>query len=227
MKLSIIMPFFNEKSTLQEIIAKVLALDIDLEIIAVDDGSNDGSHEVVENISKSDDRVQLLRHSKNKGKGAAIRTAIPYCTGEIITIQDADLETNPQNLLYLIQPIKEKNAKVVYGSRVLGYKGKTNTVFYLGGQLVTKFANLLYGLKLTDEPTCYKIFEADVLKSIKLKCTGFEFCPEVTAKVAKKGIEIHELPMDYYPRTKEDGKKLSYSDGLTAIWTLLKYRFLN
>jgi len=227
MKLSIIMPFYNEKATLSKIINSVLNLDLNLEIIAINDGSTDGSEKLVETLCKTDGRLALFHHKNNMGKGAAIRTGIPHCTGDIITIQDADLETNPQNLIYLIKPIVEKETKVLYGSRVLGYKGKTNSVYYYGGRLVTLICNLLYNQRLTDEATCYKLFDAALLKSIPLNCMGFEFCPEVTAKVSKRGIKIKELPMDYYPRSKKDGKKLSWTDGLVAVWVLIKYRFVN
>ncbi len=221
------MPCYNEESSLDKIIKMVMDLDLDKELIVVNDASTDKSALILETLKNQFDDFTVLTHDQNLGKGSAIRTAIPYCKGEIITIQDADLETNPSNLQYLIKPIFDQQYDVVYGSRILGYSGPTNNLFYFGGRLVTSFCNLLYGTSLTDEPTCYKLFKADVLKSIKLNCKRFEFCPEVTAKISKKRIAIKELPMDYYPRSKKDGKKLSYFDGIHAIWTLIKYRFID
>ncbi len=157
-----------------------------------------------------------------------MRTGIALATGDWIIIQDADLEYDPEDYNPLLQWVIENNAKVVYGSRFLKPSNKHSYLrFYLGGRLVTFVTNLLYGQHLTDEPTCYKFFDAQFLKSIPLKCQGFEFCPEVTAKVCKKGIKIHEIPINYYPRSIAEGKKINWKDGLEAIWTLLKYRFKN
>ena len=227
MVLSVIMPVFNEASTLTEIVEKVLNLDIDLELIIVDDGSTDGSSEILKQLSNKYKQIILLTSNSNQGKGAAIRKAIPICKGEIITTQDADLETNPEDLYHLIDPIIKGESMVVYGSRILGNNGKHFTKYYYGAQFITGLTNLLYGIKITDEPCCYKVIKADILKSIPLKCKGFEYCPEITAKLSKKGISILEKPVDYFPRSKAEGKKLKIKDGFIACWTLLKYRFVN
>jgi len=165
------------------------------------------------------------------GKGRAIRDALPLTRGDIIIIQDADLEYNPEEYLRLIKPIKKGEAEVVYGSRTLGkkphYDSLLGWLFYLGGRSLTIITNILYRGHLTDEPTCYKVFRAEVLKSIPIKSRGFEFCPEVTAKLLKKGIRIFEIPISHKPRSYKDGKKIRPRDWVIAVWTLLKYRFLN
>jgi glycosyltransferase involved in cell wall biosynthesis len=158
----------------------------------------------------------------------AIRTGLEKVTGDLVIIQDADLEYDPNDYLKLVQPIMEDGAFVVYGSRSLSHKNKMSYLrYFIGGQVVTWWTNLLYGCRLTDEPTCYKLFRADLLKSVKLNCKRFEFCPEVTAKIRKRGIEILEVPISYNPRKIKEGKKIRWKDGIQAIWTLLKYRFTN
>ena len=239
MKLSILIPAYNESKTITELIERVKKVDtgeVKKEIIVIDDGSKDNTREIVKNIKD----IKLIAQPKNMGKGMAIRTGISHATGDIIIIQDADLEYEPNDYYKLITPILKGESKVVYGSRVLHQrqrerneeflKGKhlrAYQAFYLGGRVLTLLANLLYGANITDEPTCYKVFDAKLLKSIPLNCTGFEFCPEITAKIAKRGIRIMELPTPYYPRSFEEGKKIKYKDGVIAIWTLLKYRFVD
>ena len=164
---------------------------------------------------------------KNQGKGSAIKEGLKYVIGDIVIIQDADLEYEPEDYHLLIKPIIDGRAKIVYGSRIKGGGRKSYWSFYLGGRLLSFLANLLYNAKITDEATCYKVFGADVLKKINLKCERFEFCPEVTAKVRKKGYEIYEVPIHYYPRSIEEGKKINWRDGLEAIWTLIKYKFVD
>ena len=219
------MPCYNEASTVKKIIEKTLEVPLEKELIIVNDGSTDGSKEII-NAFQNIQNVIIHHQQKNQGKGAAIRAGINYCSGDIITIQDADLETNPHNFTYLVEPILTKKTKVVYGSRLLNEDIQYSKKYYYGGKLVTKFANILYNQNITDEPTCYKLFDATLLKSINLTCKGFEFCPEVTAKVSKLGHKIIELPMDYYPRTENEGKKLKWTDGVIAIWTLLKFKFI-
>ena len=227
MKLSILIPVYNEEKSAKELINIVkktkLNNNIKKEIVVVDDGSSDNTLKVLKTIKG----IKLVGHKKNSGKGAAIRTAIKHATGDIIIIQDADLEYDPKDYNKLIKPIIDKKYKVVYGSRRLNKNNKKHSglAFYLGGNLMTLVTNILYpSARLTDEATCYKVFDAKVLKSIKLKCKRFEFCPEVTAKVIKKGIKIHEIPISYYPRSIEEGKKINWKDGIEGIWTLLKYR---
>jgi len=226
MKLSIIIPVYNEEKTVEAIIKKVkkLELPVQKEIIVVDDGSSDKSFDIIKKIRG----IKILRHKINLGKGAAVKTGIANSTGEILIIQDADLELNPQEINKLLHPIIEKDANVVYGSRLLGKKDAEHSFFYyFGGKLVTFITNALYGTRLTDEPCGYKMFRANILKAIKINENDFGFEPEITAKISKKGIRIIELPVSYHPRKKKEGKKLGWKDGIKAIWILLKYKFIN
>jgi len=227
MKLSVIMPVYNEEDNIMGIVRKVMNVKIDKELIIVDDCSKDGTRETLRKIDNNNN-IRVIYHRKNMGKGMAIRTAIKYVTGDIIVIQDADLEYEPEDYYELIRPIIEGKADVVYGSRELLKENKRSYYRYaMGGRFLSWLTNLLYRSNITDEPTCYKVFRADILKSIKLDCKKFEFCPEVTAKILKRGIKIYEVPIHYYPRSMEQGKKIRFRDGLQAIWTLIKYRFLD
>ncbi|HOK79336.1 MAG TPA: glycosyltransferase family 2 protein [bacterium] len=226
MKLSIIIPVYNEKATVAQIIQRVLEVPLEKEIIIVDDGSTDGTTEIIEQLKGRHPEIKICFIKTNMGKGYAIRRGLQETTGDVVVIQDADLEYDPMDFLHLIKPIKEGRADVVYGSRVLGKNPKSSFSFYVGGRLLSFLSNVLYDTSITDEPTCYKMFKSSVIKSIKLNCKRFEFCPEVTAKIAKKGIKIYEVPIKYAPRTKREGKKIKWKDGLIAIWTLIKYRIL-
>ena len=236
-KLSIIISAYNEEKTIGQLLEKVVKANthkIKKEIIIIDDYSKDNTVKEILQFKKRAKKkpgiesIKLIRHKKNQGKGYAIRTGIKHATGDIIIIQDADLEYNPNEYYRLIKPILDGKTKVVYGSRRLKKSNKTAGFFYfIGGIGLTMIANLLYpNLKITDESTCYKVFRADVLKSLNLKCRGFEFCPEVTAKLAKKKIKIYEVPISYYPRTVKEGKKIKWQHGFEAVWTLLKYKFV-
>jgi len=228
--LSIIIPVYNEEKTILTLVRKVKKVELSLlgvkkEIIIIDDGSTDSTKEKV----KSLDGIISVAHDKNRGKGAAIKTGIPLCTGDYIIIQDADLELDPNDYVELLKPLVFGKERVVYGSRWLRKENEKslNLPFYLGNLLLTWVANILYpGLNITDEPTGYKLFDSRLLKNIKLKCKRFEFCPEVTAKIAKKGIKIKEVPISYNPRAFKEGKKIKWKDGILAIWTLIKYRFV-
>ncbi|MBI3299987.1 MAG: glycosyltransferase family 2 protein [Elusimicrobia bacterium] len=227
MKLSVLIPVYNEARTIARVIDEVVRknADLDLELVVVDDGSTDGTHEALKTLNHP--KVKLFAHEKNSGKGAAIRTAIKHATGDIIIIQDADLEYDPGDYKALLEPIIKGEADVVYGSRMLKKDYKISYWrYHLGGRLVSLWTNLMFGSALTDQPTCYKVFKADLLKSFDLECTGFEFCSEVTALVLKKGIPIVELPIAYNPRSITEGKKIRWTDGVIAIWTLTKHRFL-
>ncbi|WP_020598722.1 glycosyltransferase family 2 protein [Spirosoma panaciterrae] len=227
MLLSVLIPAYNEFKNIDTLIEKVQAVPLTKEIIIVDDGSTDGTRDRL-NTYRSVPNMTIVFHEQNQGKGAAIRTAIQHMTGDIAIVQDADLEYEPQDYVALVQPILDGKEQVVYGSRFLKPENRHSYMsFYIGGQVVTMLANILYNQRLTDEPTCYKVFKADFLRSIPLDCTRFEFCPEVTAKVAKRGIKIKELPISYYPRSIAEGKKISWFDGIEAIWVLFKYRFVN
>lgn len=225
MKLSVIIPAYNEEATIRSILEKVFSVPVPKEVIVVDDHSTDHTRDILQEF-EANGRIQLIRHEKNSGKGSAIRTGIREATGDIIIIQDADLEYEPADYPSIIQPIIEGRAEVVYGSRTLNRQNHFSYLsFYLGGRLLSILTNVLYGSNITDEPTCYKAFKADLLKQIPLRCTGFEFCPEVTARVLRARRTIMEVPIRYYPRSKKEGKKIRWSDGWTAIWTLMKYRF--
>ena len=229
MKISIAIPVYNEEKTVQEVIEKVkkLKLPIKKEIIVVDDGSSDGSFEIIKKIKKEKE-IKILRHKKNLGKGAAIKTALKHSTGDIFIVQDADLELNPEQIIKIIMPILENKAEVVYGSRnpKIGRLDR-HPLFYFGGIFVTKIANLLYKTKLTDEPCGYKAFKTKILKSIEIKENRFGWEPEITAKISKKKIKIYEVFVNSTSRSAEEGKKLRGKDGLEAIWLLIKYKFKN
>ncbi|MCK5510802.1 glycosyltransferase [Candidatus Parcubacteria bacterium] len=227
-KLSIVIPVFNEVNNIDIILKKLNELEFDhteKEIIIVDDGSNDGTKEKLRDYR---DKYKIIFKNKNEGKGSAVREGYKASTGDYIIIQDADLEYDPQDIKLLIDKAEKTNALVVFGSRALGM-GKRETpgiFYYFGGHLLTVITNFLFGTNITDEPTCYKMFRSDIIKDIKLECSGFEFCPEITAKAVKAGHKIEEVPISYKTRTKADGKKIKlFKDGFLAIWTLFKYRF--
>lgn len=223
-QLSVIIPVYNEKNTIKEIVRKVKAVKIPKEIILVDDGSTDGTREILKTMKSKNVKVAL--HKRNYGKGYAVRTGIKKASGEITIIQDADLEYEPNEFPKLIKPIVDGKTKVVYGTRFP--KGSPHpsftNLFFLANKILTLTSNLLYNARITDEPTCYKVFDTKVLKELNLKCIRFEFCPEVTAKVRKQGYKIYELPISYNPRTRDEGKKINWKDGIEALWTLIKYR---
>ncbi len=231
-RLSILMPVFNERATIGEICAAVDAAEargLEKELIIVDDGSTDGTREFLQRLEGLGSPHRVLLHARNMGKGAAIRTGLTYATGDLVLIQDADLEYDPADYPDLLEPILRGRADVVYGSRVRGGKPVRDfSLLYLwGNRLVTLTANLLYGGALTDMETCYKVFRADVIKGIRIQANRFDFEPEVTAKVLKRGHRIVEVPIAYFGREKAEGKKLTWRDGFAAFWTLLKYRVVN
>ncbi|HQK63758.1 MAG TPA: glycosyltransferase family 2 protein [Candidatus Staskawiczbacteria bacterium] len=224
MKLSIIIPAYNEEKTIEELVKRVfdVELPVQKEIIAVDDGSKDKTLKILQNF-QAKYGVVVVSLPKNSGKGAAIREGLKKATGDLVIIQDADLEYDPEDYNSLIKPFFEDNAQVVYGSRILGSKKHGSLAYYWGGLGVTFATNIICGIKITDEPTCYKMFKKDLLDSLDLRAKGFEFCPEVTAKIAKRKIKIFEVPISYNPRGKSEGKKIKWKDGFIAIWILLKY----
>jgi glycosyltransferase involved in cell wall biosynthesis len=229
MKLSIIMPVYNERDTLCEILSQVRAVelpDLEKEILLVDDGSTDGSREILAQEATAGD-LRVFYHDQNQGKGAAVRTAIEQATGDLIVIQDADLEYDPRDYPTLIRPIVEGRVAVVYGSRFLGPRKAMLFWHMLGNKLLTLTTNILYNTILSDMETCYKCFRADVVKDIPLHSRRFEFEPEVTAKVLKRGHRIFEVPISYYGREYHEGKKISWRDAPLAFWTLIKYRFVD
>lgn len=222
------MPAYHEEKTIREIIKKVKAVKIPKEIIIVDDGSyKDKTREILKNIKDSE--IKVFFNEKNVGKSYSVRRGINEASGDIIIIQDADLEYDPNDYYKLLHPITSGKAKVVYGSRFPTKENRPSLFnkFFIGNRVLTFLSNLLYNAHITDEPTCYKVFDASVLKSLNLKSNRFEFCPEVTAKVRKKGYKIYEVPISYNPRSVKEGKKINWKDGVQAIWTLLKYRFVD
>jgi dolichol-phosphate mannosyltransferase len=219
--LSIVIPVYNERDTIQATLKRIRALKVDHEIIVVDDASTDGTPQLL----AGEPGITLIRHAANEGKGAAIRSALGRVNGRIVAIQDADLEYDPSDLLRLIEPIRKSETRVVYGSRFLGRRPKMALPNYICNRLLALVTNLLYGARITDEATCYKVFDAELLCSLHLTCRRFEFCPEVTAKIRKQGERIVELPISYTPRSYDSGKKIRWWDGVEALWTLIRLRF--
>jgi glycosyltransferase involved in cell wall biosynthesis len=231
MMLSIVMPVFNERATLMTIIQRVLAVNAgcDKELIIVDDASTDGTRDLLQGmIAERRPGMKIILHEQNQGKGAAIRTGLQHATGEVILIQDADLEYDPADYPRLLEPFFKGQADVVYGNR---FHGGVHRVLYfwhsLGNQVLTFLSNLLTNLNLSDMEVGYKVFRADVLKQIRLRSNRFGFEPEVTAKVAKLGCRIYEVPIAYHGRTYAEGKKITWKDGLAALWFLIRFRFVD
>ena len=229
LKLTIIIPAYNEINTIQILIDKISEIKIPKQIIIVDDCSSDGTSDVIfENRDKID---KIIVHEKNKGKGAAIKSAQKFVEGEYVIIQDADLEYNPSDILILLNEIEKKNYQVVYGSRVLENpenkksQNFSHSLRIVGNFFLTKLSNLINNQNLTDAHTCYKMFESNLFKSIKLEENDFSFCPEITTKISLLNIDIPEIAIDYNGRSYEQGKKIKASDGLKAILTLIKYKF--
>lgn len=229
MKVSVIVPVYNEVHTVEEAVKAVLDVNEADEILIVDDGSTDGTRDLYPAIEALDGCVRVIQHEKNQGKGAAVRTGFKNATGDIFLIQDADLEYDPRDYPALLRPIKEKRAAVVYGSRFRG--GPTKTMFFwhmVGNKMLTLVTNILYNTILTDMETCYKVFRADVVRDIPLRARGFEFEPEITSKVLKRGHRIYEVPISYNGREFEEGKKLNpWREGPKALYYLILYRFVD
>jgi len=226
MKLSVIMPVYNEQATIAEILKQVRGVGLASEIIVVDDGSTDGTRETLQAEEAMPGTI-VVYHQTNQGKGMCVRDGIARATGDIILIQDADLEYDPRDYAMLIRPIEEGRVKVAYGSRFLGPRKAMLFWHMLGNKLLTLVTNVLFNAILSDMETCYKVFRADVIKSIPLKSRRFEIEPEITAKVLKRGHRIFEVPISYYGREYFEGKKITWRDGPKALWTLIKYRFVD
>ncbi len=224
MKLSVIIPVFNEMATVKQVVEQVNKVDVDKEVIVVDDGSTDGSRD---EISRIEDTVAKVYHSPvNFGKGAAIRVGLTYITGDVVVIQDADGELDPNEYKSLLARI-EQGADVVYGSRFLGDNPDISKITKLANRFLTSLTNILFRSRLTDMETAYKMFRADVARQLNLKCVGFEVEPELTAQFLKLGYKIEEVPISYHPRGTDEGKKITWMDGLKAIYYLFIYRFLH
>jgi glycosyltransferase involved in cell wall biosynthesis len=221
--LSVVMPVYNERTTIDEIIRRVLAVPLRIELVVVDDGSDDGTKEILEQLQR-ELGFKLLRQ-KNAGKGAALRRGFAEVTGNLLVIQDADLEYSPEEYPQLIELICQDKADVVYGSRFLGRHRAFMFAHYMGNKLVTFATNVLYNTMLTDMETCYKAMRIEVLRSMTLKSNGFGIEPEITAKIFKRGYRVYEVPITYAGRGYEQGKKITWRAGFGALWVLLKYRF--
>ena len=227
MKLSVVIPVYNEVDNIREILKRVGQSGAASEIIVVDDGSQDGSREILAEMNGKDG-ITVLLHPKNQGKGAAVRTGFAVATGEVILIQDADLEYHPRDYPALLQPIEDGIADVVYGSRFMG--GPRRAVMFwhmIANQLLTLMTNVLYNTILSDMETGYKVFRREVVQGMKLRARGFEFEPEFTAKILKRRYRIFEVPISFNPRDYSQGKKIKLSDAFVAVWSLLKYRFVD
>ena len=226
-ELSVLMPVYNESATIDEILRRVIAAPYRKQVIVVDDGSRDGTRDKLR-AWDGRDGVEVHLHERNRGKGAAVRTALAFARAPYTIVQDADLEYDPSEYPRLIEPLRRGGWRVVYGSR---YTNIANvlpwTKFRVGVHLLNGMVRLLYGARITDEATCYKAFDTALLQSLGLRCERFEFCPEVTAKVLKRRVAILEVPISFQYRTVQEGKKIGWKDGLEAAWTLLKFRFVD
>lgn len=226
MKISVVMPVYNERQTIYKILEKVQQVGLEKEIIIVDDCSTDGTRECLENLKN--DAVKVVYHDRNKGKGAALQTGFNHVSGDIVIIQDADLEYDPNEYHRLIGPIVSGQADVVYGSRFLSGSERRVLFFwhYVGNKFLTLVSNVITNLNLSDMETCYKVFRSDILKKIRIEQNRFGFEPEFTVKIAKKKLRIYEVGISYYGRDYAEGKKIGWKDGVVALWCLVKYSFL-
>jgi glycosyltransferase involved in cell wall biosynthesis len=222
--LSVVMPAYNEEATIEEIVRRVLAVPLRTELIVVDDGSKDGTREILGRL-QAEHGFKLLLQPRNQGKGAALRRGFSEVTGDLVIIQDADLEYSPEEFPQLIELICQGRADVVYGSRFLGRHRVFLYTHYLGNRLLTFLTNVMYNTMLTDMETCYKVMRTEVLRSMTLKSDSFGIEPEMTAKIFKRGYRVYEIPITYDGRGYDEGKKISWRDGVVALWVLLKYRF--
>lgn len=233
MKLTVILPAHNEEGTIGAILDAVLGVDlsslpepVEKEVVVVDDASSDRTVEIVQARCANSPMVKLISHEINRGKGGAIQTGLADATGDVVLIQDADLEYSVEDYPALLLPFIEQGAEVVYGSRFLTRRWPTGMRLqnYLANRILTFAANVLYLMWITDEATCFKVFRTKLIKSFRLRARGFDFCPEVTSLVRLRGVRIYEAPIEYSARTCEEGKKIRWTDGLVALWTLIKYR---
>jgi glycosyltransferase involved in cell wall biosynthesis len=226
-KLSVIVPVFNERSTVAEVLRRIRAVElpdgIEVEVVVVDDGSSDGTDKVL--TALADSTVRIINHGRNQGKGAAIRTGMEAIRGDLVLIQDADLEYDPADWVTLLQPILRGKARVVYGSRFTGERKNMLPLHWIGNRFLSLVTNVLYSSTLSDMETCYKLFDRRVLEGITIESDRFDFEPEITAKVLRRGVRIYEVPISYAGREVDEGKKITWRDGFGALRALVKYRF--
>jgi glycosyltransferase involved in cell wall biosynthesis len=226
-KLSIVVPVFNERNTLVEIVRRMRAVElpdsIEREIIVVDDGSDDGTRDVLQQLG--DSTVRVILHERNRGKGAAVRTGFANATGEYVLVQDADLEYDPEDWPKLLNPVLRGRTRVVYGSRFTGERRNMLFMHWVGNRFLSFVTNVLYNTTLSDMETCYKLVDRGLLDELSLSADRFDIEPEITAKILKRGVRIYEVPISYAGREFDEGKKITWRDGFAALWTLLKYRF--
>ena len=225
-KLSVIVPVYNERNTVAEIVRQMRAVELPLEreVVIVDDGSTDGTGDILKQLA--DSTVRVVVHRANQGKGAAVRTGLAQVTGDLVLIQDADLEYDPEDWPKLLAPVLKGRAQVVYGSRFTGERRNMLFLHWVGNRLLSLCTNILYNTTLSDMETCYKLFDRELIGTINLRANGFDFEPEVTAKVLRRGVRIYEVPISYSGREFDEGKKITWHDGLVALRTLIKYRFI-
>jgi glycosyltransferase involved in cell wall biosynthesis len=226
-KLSVVVPVYNERNTLVEILRRMRAVElpdnVEREIIVVDDGSTDGTRDVLKQLG--DSTVRVIMHPQNRGKGAAVRTGFAACTGDYVLVQDADLEYDPEDWPRLLRPIIRGRARVVYGSRFTGERRNMLFLHWVGNRFLSLVTNVLYNTTLSDMETCYKVIDRNLVNELTLHADEFDIEPEITAKILRRGIRIYEVPISYAGREFDEGKKITWRDGFSALWTLVKYRF--
>lgn len=225
MKLSVVMPIYNERATLRQVVERVLAVPLEIELICVDDGSRDGSREILQELEARHPQLRVFLQPRNMGKGAALRRGIQESTGDFVVIQDADLEYDPAEYPILLRPLIEGKADVVYGSRFLG-SGPHRVLYFwhfVGNSILTLISNALTNMNLSDMETCYKVFRREVIQAIPLEENRFGFEPEITVKIAKRNLRVYEVGISYWGRTYEEGKKIGWKDGVRALWCMVKY----
>jgi glycosyltransferase involved in cell wall biosynthesis len=225
-KLSVVVPVYNERNTLVEVVRRMRTVELpeglEREIVLVDDGSTDGTRDVLRQLG--DSTVRVVKHDHNRGKGAAVRTGLAHCSGDYVLIQDADLEYDPEDWVRLVNPVLRGKARVVYGSRFTGERRNMLFLHWMGNRFLSFVTNVLYNTTLSDMETCYKLVDRELMEALHLRADRFELEPEITAKILKRKVRIYEVPISYTGREFEEGKKITWRDGITALWTLLKYR---
>ncbi len=228
MKLSVVIPVYNEKNTIEKILDEIKAVEgLDKEIVVVDDASTDGTTQILKDLETKHPDIKFFYKEKNRGKGHTLKMGFEHTTGDYVIVQDADLEYDPNDYHKLLRALNEEDAQVIYGSRFSGSYEDMSTLHYFGNKVLTLITNIFFGVMLTDMETCYKLMPGDFVRKVNIKSERFDFEPEITAKILKSGLKIKEVPISYRGRTHSEGKKITWRDGIHALFTLIKYRFLN